>query len=69
MLGSSTGACELGMGGWDVNLDAIVKLERGGVALAVQSILSCLLHIGVVGQRKTMEGGDGDTDGGCSPFR
>ena len=69
MFGSATGAGELGMGGWDVDLDAVVKLERGGVALAVQAILSSFLHVGMVGERETMEGGDGDLDGGCSPFR
>jgi hypothetical protein len=51
------------MGGRDVDFDAIVKLERGGGALAVQAVLSCLLHVGVVGQRETMECSDGDADG------
>jgi hypothetical protein len=62
-FGSSTGACQLGMGGRDVNLHAIVQLERGEGALAVQTVLSCLLHVGVVGKREAMECGDGDADG------
>ena len=56
VLRSSSGALNLGVGGWHINFDAVVDVKVGGDAMFIQSGGRCLLHIGVVRCGKAVEG-------------
>ena len=62
MFRATTGAYKLWVGGRNIDLDAIVELERGGIALLIKSILRGLLHVGPVSMRVAMESGHRDAN-------
>ena len=69
MFGAATGAKELGLGGWDVDFHAVVKLERGGIALGIESFFCRVLHVLSVSVGIAVECSDGDANGSSSKCR
>lgn len=59
VLGSSTGALDLSVGGGHVDFDAVVKGEVGRGTMLIQACGGCFLHVGVVGRSKTVESSGG----------
>ncbi len=66
--GSAKGA-NVDVGGWDVDFHAVVKLERGGIALGIKSLFCRVLHVLSVSMGIAVEGSDGDANGSSNKCR
>ncbi len=56
VLGSSSGALDLGVGGWHVDFYAFINDEVGRNAMFVKAFCYCCLNIGVVIEMKLSGG-------------
>jgi hypothetical protein len=59
VLGSSSGALDLSVGGGHVYFNAVVKGEVGRSTMLIKAFDGCCLHVGVVGRSKAVESSGG----------